>query len=127
MIQVDWLDGHSNIVLMHAQSAWSYTEILAAVEQAHKLMHTTTQRVHLIVDVFNVETKAAFSAVSLARYIDKSAPPNHGMVIAVTKNHFYQNLIRFLQRIAPRIGREIYFASNFDEALSILSQFSAET
>lgn len=124
MITTAYVNEDCNIILMTSQEEWKLNDLMAAVERVHGMMRSTPeQKVHLIVDILKgKEMTTFFSIASLARGIEANAPPNHGCVVIITQDRFYQQVIRFAQRIARRAGQQVYFAGRLTQALKILDE-----
>lgn len=124
MITTAYVNEDHNIILMTSQGGWHIEDLRLASEEAHAMMRSTPdQQVHLIVDILKgKELMTFFSIANLARWIEANTPPNHGCVVVITQDRFYQQVIRFAQRIARRSGQRVYFAGGLTQALEILAE-----
>jgi hypothetical protein len=119
-IRLHWHDADHTILIIHADSAWSWDDFNALLPEMVEKVASSPQRVDLI--------KSAASGVSMPRgpsgphfqRVMKRLPSNFGMMVIATTNPFTRAAATVFLSVYDQYRGKVRFAASVVEALQLI-------
>ena len=122
-IQIGWDNAQQTVVRLTLRDNWSWEELYTSNQEIIKLMNSTPQTVHLLIDYTQTNAVPVGGVIMHARNILTAYPPNCDLLIMVTRNMLVQRLTTIFQATFQNgIGKRVYSVTSDDAAYRLIEK-----
>jgi len=122
-IQCGWDNDQHTAVRLTLHDSWTWEELYIINQEIIKLMSSTPDTVHLVIDYTQTGTIPVGGVIMHARNILSAYPPNCDLLIMVTRNMLIQRLTTVFQAtFQSGIGKRVRSVTNFEDAQRLIEQ-----
>lgn len=125
-VQAEWYNEEKTIIRIHAHDPWAIDEYSWAVQHAWSLIESVENPVHIIIDFTDVRSFPR-NLLSAAPTTNKHIHPRQRLVVAVNISPYLQTMMRVAIRVFPRLGQNLLFAQNLQDAYDLIQKHSTST
>lgn len=120
-ISVTWHNINQTIIKMTFDGLWDVADFIAAHDRSLKMMHQVShcQTIHMMLD-FKVSQATPRDLLSGFQYINRTLPPNQGIVVYINANSVIKAFVLMAKRAGLPATEFIYHADTLDDAYRLI-------
>jgi hypothetical protein len=123
-VKVVWDDEQHTALRYDLEGRWTWDEFYAAFNEGKAMMEGSAHTVHFILNAMDNLSKGYVppGALSHVASLNRNAPPNAGITVAVGGNTLGKIFHGMIARIYPKIAKRYAFADSLEEARAMIAQ-----
>lgn len=119
-IQIEWYDSEQTIILQAYIDFWTVIELQTVVSQTVSMLNSVDHPVYIITD-FSLNKTKLVKMLHAANYFEKHLQMNYALGIIVGLDSYLKLVVKFANRVAPRLVKSLDYADTIEEALAIIA------